>query len=141
MRTFRFHSGVFDASMRELVASVRALLQRIKQLRASPQAAAVLRFGPFRLDTLRRELLRNEQAVSLTLREYDLLYFLLRHPGRAFSRGELLQRVWGAAFDGYEHTVNSHINRLRTKIEDDPREPRRIVTVWGVGYRFDDSSA
>ena len=128
-------------SMLELVARVRALLRRIEQLRAPPHATAELRFGPFRLDTLRRELLREEQAVSLTLREYDLLYFLLRHPGRAFSRGELLQRVWGAAFDGYEHTVNSHINRLRTKIEDDPREPRRIVTVWGVGYRFDDSSA
>ena len=141
MRTFRFHSGVFDASMLELVASVRALLQRIKQLRASPQAAAVLRFGPFRLDTLRRELLRNEQAVSLTLREYDLLYFPLRHPGRAFSRGELLQRVWIAASDGYEHTADSHINRLRTKIEDDPREPHSIVTAWGVGYRFDDGNA
>ncbi len=128
-------------SMLELVARVRALLRRIEHLRASPHATAELRFGPFRLDTLRRELLREEQAVSLTLREYDLLYFLLRHPGRAFSRGELLQRVWGAAFDGYEHTVNSHINRLRTKIEDDPREPRRIVTVWGVGYRFDDSNA
>ena len=95
-------------SMLELVARVRALLRRIEQLRAPPHATAELRFGPFRLDTLRRE---------------------------------LLQRVWGAAFDGYEHTVNSHINRLRTKIEDDPREPRRIVTVWGVGYRFDDSSA
>ena len=60
---------------------------------------------------------------------------------RATSRGELLQRVWGAGFDGYEHTVNSHINRLRTKIESDPGDPRRIVTVWGVGYRFDDASA
>jgi DNA-binding response OmpR family regulator len=59
-------------------------------------------------------------------------------PATPFSRSELLQRVWGAGFDGYEHTVNSHINRLRTKIEDDPREPRRIVTVWGVGYRFDE---
>jgi DNA-binding response OmpR family regulator len=100
-----------------------------------------LRFGPFRLDTVRRELLRGDEAVPLTLREFDLLHFLARHPGRAFSRGELLQRVWGAAFDGYEHTVNSHINRLRTKIEDDPRDPRRIVTVWGVGYRFEDKSA
>ena len=75
--------------------------------------------------------------MALTLREFDLLHFLLRHPGRAFSRSELLQRVWGAGFDGYDHTVNSHINRLRTKIEEDPREPRRIVTVWGVGYRFE----
>lgn len=75
--------------------------------------------------------------VPLTLREFDLLAFLARQPGRAFARNELLQRVWGDGFDGYEHTVNVHINRLRAKIEDDPREPRRLVTVWGVGYRLD----
>ncbi|MEF8715670.1 MAG: response regulator transcription factor [Accumulibacter sp.] len=130
-------------SMLELVARVRALLRRIEQWRSSPASASgsELRFGSFRLDTIRRELLRGDDAVPLTLREFDLLYFLARHPGRAFSRGELLQRVWGAAFDGYEHTVNSHINRLRTKIEDDPRDPRRIVTVWGVGYRFEEKPA
>lgn len=128
-------------SMLELVARVRALLRRIEQLRSSPALASELRFGPFRLDTVRRELLRGDDVVPLTLREFDLLYFLARHPGRVFSRGELLQRVWGAAFDGYEHTVNSHINRLRTKIEDDPRDPRRIVTVWGVGYRFEEKPA
>ena len=126
-------------SMLELVARVRALLRRIEQVRSSPTAAAELRFGGFRLDTVRRELRRADDTVALTLREFDLLHFLLRHKGQAFGRGELLQRVWGAGFDGYEHTVNSHINRLRTKIEDDPREPRRIVTVWGVGYRFDDA--
>ena len=128
-------------SMLELVARVRALLRRIEQMRASPAATAELRFGPFRLDTVRRELLRDGRIVALTLREFDLLHFMARHPRRAFGRGELLERVWGAAFDGYEHTVNSHINRLRTKIEDDPREPRRIVTVWGVGYRFDETPA
>ena len=127
-------------SMLELVARVRALLRRIEQMR-NPESAAVVRFGPFRLDTVRRELLRNGEAVTLTLREFDLLHFLLRHPGRAFTRGELLQRVWGAGFDGYEHTVNSHISRLRSRIEDDPRDPRRIVTVWGVGYRFDADAA
>ncbi|MFN0160392.1 MAG: response regulator transcription factor [Burkholderiales bacterium] len=125
-------------SMLELVARVRALLRRIEQMRASPAAATQLRFGPFCMDTERRELLRSGKVVALTQREFDLLHFLARHPGRAFGRGELLQRVWGASFDGYEHTVNSHINRLRTKIEDDPREPRRIVTVWGVGYRFEE---
>ena len=124
-------------SMLELVARVRALLRRVEQLRSSPTAATELRFGPFRLDTTRRELRRGDHAVALTLREFDLLHFLARHPGKAFSRSELLQRVWGAGFDGFEHTVNSHINRLRTKIEDDPREPVRIVTVWGVGYRFE----
>ena len=86
---------------------------------------------------MRRELLCGDAPVPLTLREFDLLHFLLKHPGRPFSRTELLQRVWGDGFDGYEHTVNSHINRLRSRIEDNPREPRRVVTVWGVGYRFD----
>jgi DNA-binding response OmpR family regulator len=124
-------------SMLELVARVRALLRRIEQLRSAPAHAAELRFGPFVLDTTRRELRRDETSITLTLREFDLLHFLARHPGRAFSRGELLQRVWGAGFDGFEHTVNSHINRLRTKVEDEPRDPRRIVTVWGVGYRFE----
>jgi DNA-binding response OmpR family regulator len=122
-------------SMLEMVARVRALLRRVDTLR-QPQADPTLRFGSFTLDTVRRELTRSGEAVPLTLREFDLLQFLVRHPGQAFSRGELLRRVWGAGFDGYEHTVNSHINRLRTKIEADPREPRIIQTVWGVGYRF-----
>jgi DNA-binding response OmpR family regulator len=125
-------------SMLELVARVRALLRRAERLAAPPADAAVLAFGRFRLDTVRRSLARDGQVLPLALREFDLLAFLLRHRGRAYSRGELLQLVWGEGFDGYEHTVNSHINRLRAKIEDDPREPRRIVTVWGVGYRFDD---
>ena len=124
-------------SMLELVARVRALLRRIAQLRAAPGAPSQLRIGPFRLDTERRELFRGEQLVPLTMREYDLLLFLARHPGRTFGRGELLQKVWGAAFDGYEHTVNSHINRLRGKLVQAPGDPRCLVTVWGVGYRFD----
>ena len=131
-------------SMLELVARVRALLRRIEQMRNAPALRSELRFGrqaEWQLDTQRRELMRQGQAVDLTLREFDLLHFLVRHPGQIFSRSELLARVWGAGFDGYEHTVNSHINRLRTKIEDDPRDPRRIVTVWGVGYRFDGASA
>ena len=128
-------------SMLELVARVRALLRRIEQLRIAPAAPKDLRFGAFRLDTARRELTRGGAVIPLTLREFDLLHFLALHPGRTFGRGELLQRVWGAAFDGYEHTVNSHINRLRGKLEDNPGNPRAIVTVWGVGYRFDPPAA
>ena len=124
-------------SMLELVARVRALLRRVEQLRLAPTASAKLRFGPFLLDTDRRELLKGSEPITLTLREFDLLHFLLRHAGSAFARNELLERVWGASFDGSEHTVNTHINRLRAKIEDDPRNPARIVTVWGVGYRFE----
>ena len=128
-------------SMLELVARIRALLRRIEQMRSAAAARQDFSFGPFRLDTVRRELLRDGTVVPLTLREFDLLHFLLKNPGRPFSRAELLQRVWGDGFDGYEHTVNSHINRLRSRIEDDPRDPRRVVTVWGVGYRFDPEPA
>ncbi len=124
-------------SMLELVARIRALLRRIEQMRSATATRQEFTFGRFRLDTVRRELLCADTPVPLTLREFDLLHFLLKHPGRPFSRTELLQRVWGDGFDGYEHTVNSHINRLRSRIEDNPREPRRVVTVWGVGYRFD----
>ncbi len=124
-------------SMLELVARVRALLRRIEQVRTAPGAPSELHFGRFRLDTLRRELRRGEQIIGLTMREYDLLHFLLHHPGRAYSRGELLQQVWGAAFDGFEHTVNSHINRLRGKLQQAPGDTRCIATVWGVGYRFE----
>jgi DNA-binding response OmpR family regulator len=123
-------------SMLELVARVRALLRRVER-RVATGRDELLPIGPLRLDTQRRELRRDGATVSLTLREFDLLAFLARRPGRAFGRGELLQQVWGEGFDGYEHTVNVHINRLRAKIEDDPREPRRLVTVWGVGYRLD----
>jgi DNA-binding response OmpR family regulator len=128
-------------SMLELVARVRALLRRVEHMRLAPAAKVKLSFGPFELDTERRELRQGAELVPLALREFDLLHFLVRHAGRPFSRAELLERVWGAGFDGYEHTVNSHINRLRTKIELDPRDPKRIVTVWGVGYRFDGEGA
>ena len=127
-------------SMLELTARVRALLRRVEQLR-NPVAAAELRFGLYVLDATRRELRRPGGVVALTLREFDLLHFLARHPGTVFSRTELLRRVWGDGFDGYEHTVNSHINRLRTKVEADPRCPQHIETVWGQGYRFEPTPA
>ena len=125
-------------SMLEMVARVRALLRRM-ELRPSPGAA--LNIGTLRFDPERRTLRRGNAPVTLTLREFDLLHFLARHPGQVFSRADLLDRVWGSGFDGFEHTVNSHINRLRTKVEADPQEPRLIQTVWGVGYRFDPAAA
>ena len=126
-------------SMLELVARVRALFRRIERLQLPSKNTSELDFGHLRIDTERRLVFINEQSHSLTLREFDLLHFLARHPGKVFSRDTLLHQVWGSAFDGYEHTVNSHINRLRTKIEDDPRFPKCIVTVWGIGYRFDEA--
>jgi DNA-binding response OmpR family regulator len=125
-------------SMAELVARVRALLRRAA--RSQPQGQAALRFGStgqWQLDPLRRQLSHQGQVVTLTLREFDLLHFLLRHPQQVFSRSSLLEQVWGPGFDGFEHTVNSHINRLRQKIESESDVPRHIATVWGVGYRFD----
>lgn len=76
--------------------------------------------------------------VTLTAKEFALLALFARNPGHGFSRSDLLDRVWGPEFDGFDHTVNTHINRLRGKIETDPADPRYIQTVWGVGYRFVD---
>ncbi|GAC1340493.1 MAG: hypothetical protein NVSMB18_10700 [Acetobacteraceae bacterium] len=119
---------------------MRAVLRRVEQLSRPTHSGAPLAFWGYRLDPVQRELRRvardGEARVDLTLREFDLLHFLARHPAETFSRGSLLQRVWGATFDGFEHTVNSHIHRLRAKIEVDPRNPRIIETVWGLGYRF-----
>ena len=81
------------------------------------------------------------KPVELTPREFDLLYFFARHPGKVFSRLDLLNQVWGYQHDGYEHTVNTHINRLRMKVEADPAQPRRILTVWGRGYKLSASEA
>jgi DNA-binding response OmpR family regulator len=127
-------------SMLELVARVRALLRRAAALR-QPQHPHTLAVGArWRLDPQRRALVDGERTIPLTLREFDLLHFLARHPGQAFTRSELLTRVWGSGFDGYEHTVNSHINRLRGKIEGDPNRPSLIQTVWGVGYRLNEEA-
>jgi len=134
-------------SMLELTARVRALLRRVDQLQAQLQAqpvGRVLQAGQLHIDVLQRKAHLAGLALNLTLREFDLLHFLARHPGQIFSRSELLQRVWGDAYDGFEHTVNSHINRLRTKLEGDAcaepaaqQSPTRLIeTVWGLGYRF-----
>lgn len=124
-------------SVLELVSRVRALFRRVDALR-QPAATAPgpLLAGRFAIDPLAREVKLNGAPVALTAREFDLLHFFARHPGQAFSRIELLNQVWGYSHDGYEHTVNTHINRLRAKIETDPARPAHILTVWGVGYKF-----
>ena len=83
---------------------------------------------------------RDGATIDLTVKEFDLLALFARTPGRTYSRTDLLNLVWGYQFEGYEHTVNSHINRLRGKIEADPGHPRYLKTVWGVGYRFAEPS-
>ncbi len=128
-------------SMLELTARVRALLRRVEQWRAAAADGAELHVGRLDIDSARRSVRLDGRPVALTLREFDLLHFLARHADRVFSRADLLSRVWGSGFDGYEHTVNSHINRLRQKVEHDPQSPRLIETVWGLGYRFNAAAA
>jgi len=126
-------------SLRELVARVKAIFRRMEAMadRGTPTNEP-LRVGPVEIDAARRQVHIAGRAVTLTVKEFDLLHEFARHPGRVFTRGELLERVWSYGYDGYEHTVNSHINRLRAKIEEDPAEPRLVQTVWGIGYRFFD---
>ncbi len=126
---------------RELVARVKALFRRIESLGGDGQAQGgkVLSIYGVEMDPSTRKVTVAGRAVELTATEFDLLHHLASHPGRVYTRGELLQSVWGYGHEGYEHTVNSHINRLRSKIEDDPAKPRYVRTVWGVGYKFPDS--
>ena len=90
------------------------------------------------IELTKRKVVLDKKRIDLTPKEFDLLYLLSSHPGRTYTREELLNNVWGYQFNGYEHTVNSHINRLRTKIENDVSNPEFILTTWGVGYRFND---
>jgi len=127
-------------SVRELVARVRALFRRVDKARGgdhSQPLAPIEAFGLV-LDPERRRVTVEGRPVQLTAKEFDLLHHFARHPGRVYSRAQLLDLVWGYGHDGYEHTVNSHVNRLRAKIETDPAAPRYIRTVWGVGYKFPD---
>lgn len=126
-------------SVAELSARIKALFRRVDAMAAPPAAeaaAAVIDWEGLRIDSGRRHVEVDGQAAELTAREFDLLWHFARHPGRVFSRMQLLDAVWGYHHEGYEHTVNTHINRLRGKIEQDPANPRFIQTLWGVGYRL-----
>jgi DNA-binding response OmpR family regulator len=124
-------------SVLELVARVKALVRRSDAMaRQRKDEDGSLALHGVALDPLTREASVDGKRLDLTPREFDLLYFFVKQPGKVFSRLDLLNQVWGYRHDGYEHTVNTHINRLRAKIEADPAAPRRILTVWGRGYRF-----
>ncbi|WP_193068028.1 response regulator transcription factor [Halomonas sp. 3D7M] len=126
-------------SVAELSARVKALFRRVDAMASAtvtqPSQQELITDG-LRIDPLRRRGFIKDQPVELTAREFDLLWHFASHPGRVFSRIQLLDTVWGYSHEGYEHTVNTHINRLRGKIEADPADPVFIQTVWGVGYRF-----
>ena len=126
-------------SIRELQARVRAVLRRtkIEQLQnSSHDKQASLQVKQLYINQELRKVELGEKRLSLTPKEFDLLTLFVQNPGKTFSRSQLLHKIWGYEFEGYEHTVNSHINRLRSKIEKDPSNPDYILTSWGVGYRF-----
>lgn len=127
-------------SVLELVARVRAIFRRVENLQRAPReeeaSNRTVTSGTLTIDPDRREVTLGNKQIELTAREFDLLDYFARNPGHVFRRAELLDKVWGYGHEGYEHTVNSHINRLRAKIENDPANPEMIVTVWGVGYKF-----
>jgi DNA-binding response OmpR family regulator len=135
-------------SMAELLARVKALLRRAEMLRAAQQAghagsaaghAVPLRNGELEILPTRREVRVGGRTLELTALEFDLLLHFASHPGRVFSRAQLLDAVWGYSHEGYEHTVTTHINRVRAKVEADPMRPRFILTVRGAGYKMRDA--
>jgi two-component system, OmpR family, alkaline phosphatase synthesis response regulator PhoP len=124
--------------IRELMARIKALLRRSEGVstKSGQFPDETVSVGGITIDFAKRKVTIDGNVVDLTAKEFELLALFVRNPGRAFSRSQLLEQVWGYQFDGYDHTVNSHINRLRNKIEKNPGEPVYLQTVWGVGYRF-----
>ena len=137
-------------SIRELNARVKALLRRSRlggvqnpesgPAEQEPDESGSVRIGNLEMDFTKHRARLKGEFLELTAKEFDLLGRFIRNPGRAYSRAELLKSVWGYDFEGYEHTVNTHINRLRNKIESDPSNPKYLKTVWGIGYRFVEAS-
>jgi len=129
-------------SVLELQARVKALLRRSavtasRQAEAGAHKGSQVEAGALRIDREQRRVWLAAAEIVLTPREFDLLWHFVQHPGRVFTRSELLADVWGYGHDGYDHTVNSHINRLRSKLGEDRSDSGFIHTVWGVGYRFE----
>lgn len=126
-------------SVREFIARVKAMFRRMEAMQSETKtgdASALLSFGELEIDRDRRKVLLSGKRLDLTAKEFDLLVLFASHPGKTYTREQLLELVWGYQFNGYDHTVNSHINRLRSKIEKDMSKPKYILTAWGVGYRF-----
>lgn len=125
--------------IREFIARVKAIMRRQDQFNlVASRETNLIKFDSLEIDEKKRKVVLNEVRMDLTPKEFDLLVLMAKNPGRSYSRGELLELIWGYDFSGYEHTVNAHINRLRSKIEQDPNNPNFILTTWGVGYRFND---
>lgn len=124
-------------SILEFAARVKAIFRRVDNLgKPASDAHTRIESAGLVIDTEKRTVRLKGKPIELTAKEFDLLVHFARQPGRVFTLTQLLDSVWGYSHSGYEHTVNSHINRLRTKIERNPNQPEFIETVWGVGYRF-----
>lgn len=130
-------------SVREVMARIKALFRRVEVFsmpassRGEDENNVV--FGNLKIDIDTHKVSIDGREIDLTAREFELLLHFIKRPGRVYSRAQLLDMVWGYGHEGYEHTVNSHINRLRAKIENDPANPEYILTIWGVGYKFNDT--
>lgn len=130
-------------SIRELKARAKAVMRRSESNNKESQSSSKskeLDFGELKINIEMRRVALNGMKVELSPKEFDLLVLLASHPGRSYSRSELLDVIWGYNFSGYEHTVNSHINRLRAKIEPDMGNPSYVLTTWGIGYRFNEEA-
>lgn len=128
-------------SIREFIARVKVIFRRKEDhttVREGITVSSVIRFAGLEIDTDKRKVTLNQTRVDLSPKEFDLITLLASNPGKSYSRKRLLSLVWGYDFEGYEHTVNSHINRLRGKIEEDISNPTFILTTWGIGYRFNE---
>lgn len=125
-------------SVMELVARVKALLRRFNVTTgySAPAESGNMQFENLQLIPDERKVMFNNQEIELTAKEFDLLFFFASNPGKVYKRSQLLDQVWGYGHDGYEHTVNSHMNRLRSKIETNLDDVKFIKTIWGVGYKF-----
>ena len=128
-------------SIREFIARVKVIFRRSEDhgnTENGMATAAVMSYGDLKIDVDKRKVTLNNVRIELSPKEFDLITLLAANPGKSYSRKNLLNLIWGYDFEGYEHTVNSHINRLRSKIEGDVSNPKFILTTWGVGYRFNE---
>lgn len=127
-------------SLRELEARIKAVLRRARNVKEQDGlgSEAPIAHGKLRIDASKREVTIGERQVELTPKEFDLLKLFASNPGRVFPRKYLLEKIWDYSYEGYDRTIDSHINRLRAKIEDNPENPQMVLTVWGIGYKFSD---
>jgi DNA-binding response OmpR family regulator len=125
-------------SIREFIARAKAILRRVEAIQKEIGSDSDISVSDLSIEASKRKVTLKGERIELTPKEFDLLHLMASHPGKTYTREQLLNILWGYQYNGYEHTVNSHINRLRSKIEPDISRPKYILTSWGVGYRFNE---